>query len=75
VRRHFPHVLAIAAIALGALAIPAAAGATPPANDDFANATVIGGAPFSDAVDITEATAEAGEPQVCNFSSQTIWAV
>ena len=33
----------------------------PPPNDDFANATTISGRPFSDFVDLTAATTEAGE--------------
>jgi PKD repeat protein len=34
----------------------------PPANDDFANATVIDSRPFLDFADLTPATVEAGEP-------------
>jgi hypothetical protein len=34
----------------------------PPANDNFANATPVGGLPFSSSVDATTATLEAGEP-------------
>lgn len=45
----------------------------PPPNDNFANATVIGSLPFSGSVDNTQATIEAGEPQFCNFSQQTVW--
>jgi len=49
--------IAIATVLLGA----GLAGAQP-ANDDCANATPIGALPFSDAVDTTEATTEAGDP-------------
>ena len=34
----------------------------PPGNDNFANATPVGGLPFSSSVDATTATLEAGEP-------------
>jgi len=47
--------------------------AAPPANDDFASATIIGSLPFSDSVDNTEATNESGEPIFCNSSPQTVW--
>jgi hypothetical protein len=53
-RRAFGAVLAL-------LAIAGTAGAQP-ANDDCADATVIAGLPFSDAVDTTAATTEAGDP-------------
>jgi Ca2+-binding RTX toxin-like protein len=49
-----------------------AASALPPANDNFASATVITSLPFNDSVDITEATTEAGEPQLCG-AAQTVW--
>src|SRR3989441_607721 len=42
-------------------------------NDAFANATVVSALPFTDAVDITGATAEAGEPGVCFGPSHTVW--
>jgi len=45
----------------------------PPPNDNFANATEIGGLPFSDIVDNTWATTEPGEPQYCTYSNNTIW--
>jgi hypothetical protein len=44
-----------------------------PANDNFANAEPINSLPFSTAVDNTNATAEFGEPQSCNFPFRTIW--
>jgi PKD repeat protein len=62
--------LALAAIAI---AFPSAALAAPPANDNFADATLISSMPFSDVVDNTEATTEPGEPQHCQFSPQTVW--
>ena len=46
-----------------------------PSNDNFANATVITDPPFSDSVDITDATPEPGEPLACygwGFQN-TIW--
>lgn len=49
----------------------------PAANDAFANATMISVLPFSDAVNITAATMEAGEPpSSCSFGSssqRTVW--
>lgn len=47
--------------------------AAAPANDNFASATVISALPFSDSVDITDATIEPGEPLFCAGSSQTVW--
>jgi hypothetical protein len=63
----------VAVLALATVAIPATANATPPPNDDFANATVISSLPFSDTVNNSEATSEEGEPQVCAFATQTVW--
>ena len=45
----------------------------PPANDNFNDATAIGTLPFSNTVDITDATTEHGEPQYCYYSSKTVW--
>ena len=47
--------------------------AAPPTNDNFDFATIIGALPFSDAVDNTEATTEAGEPQYCISQAHTVW--
>lgn len=47
--------------------------AAAPANDNFANAEVIGSLPFSTSVDNTEATAEANEPIGCSFPTRTVW--
>jgi len=48
-----------------------------PSNDSFGNATVIAALPFSDSVDITDATIEAGErAPSCAFDSssqRTVW--
>ncbi len=58
-----------------AVALPTtgAALAAPPANDNFADATMIGSLPFSGSANSTEATAEFDEPQYCFGSSQTVW--
>src|SRR5438128_883603 len=53
-------------------ASPTIAFAAPPANDNFGSATVIAGLPFSDQVDNTTATLEAGEPP-CSPSPRTVW--
>ena len=47
--------------------------AAPPTNDNFADALVVSSLPFSDVVDITEATTEPNEPQPGNYSPQTVW--
>ncbi len=62
----------IAALALAAVAFPAAALASPPGNDDFANATAISSLPFSDSVNIVEAQYEPGESSNCGVSN-TVW--
>jgi len=50
--------------------------AAPAPNDNFANATVVPGMPFSESVDAAGATTETGEPTGgCNPSNQTIWYV
>ena len=56
------------------LTIPAGASGAPPVNNDFANPTVVTVLPFSDTVDITEATIEPGEP-IANPSQigRTVW--
>jgi hypothetical protein len=43
------------------------------ANDNFANATPITALPFTDSVDISAATLEAGEPTGCYNGQQSIW--
>jgi PKD repeat protein len=49
----------------------------PPPNDDFANSTVIGSLPFSETVDTSAGSVEAGEPiPSCSYTGQpagTIW--
>jgi PKD domain len=49
-----------------ALALPSAGSAAPPSNDDFANATAVGSLPFSESVDLSEATLESFEPNPGN---------
>jgi PKD domain len=61
-RKLLPRLLAATAFVAGALLVPSAASAAPSSNDDFANATVISSLPFSDTVDVTDATSQAGEP-------------
>ena len=64
--------LAIAGLALAALLAPATASAAPPANDDFANATVIASLPFSTTEDTTQATWDASDPSGCS-SNGSVW--
>ncbi|MCY1059326.1 hypothetical protein [Nannocystis sp. SCPEA4] len=50
------------------------ASAQPPPNDNFANATVVPGLPYTDTEDTVDATREAGEPQpTCVTNSHTVW--
>jgi hypothetical protein len=64
----------ILAIVLVIAAMPSAALAAPPTNDNFAQATVIGALPFTDTLVSTEATSEPGEPFPCSGSfPQTVW--
>lgn len=58
-----------------AVALPGAAGATAPLNDDFANATLVDtqSLPYVDTVDISEASVEANEPQNCYMTSHSVW--
>jgi len=75
-RRHFLRALVIAVLALGALLVPATAGAVAPTNDDFANAIPITAVPFSDTQDITAATTEVGEPSPACIGGglqNTVW--
>jgi PKD repeat protein len=68
--------VAVAVLAVGLFAFgPGTAGAAVPTNDNFANATAInpGSLPFSEAVDITDATLEAGEPSGCYIAGKSIW--
>ena len=44
-----------------------------PANDNFADARVIPGVPFSDSASFFEATRENGEPAFCAFQQRTLW--
>jgi len=47
--------------------------AVPPANDNFANAESIMSLPFSASTDITDATIEPGEQQICYSMDRTVW--
>jgi hypothetical protein len=42
-------------------------------NDNFDSATVITSLPFSDVINTAGTSTEAGEPQFCNFMSETVW--
>jgi hypothetical protein len=46
--------------------------AAPPSNDDFDDATVISGLPFSDSIDTTEATTASDDPD-CAGQGPTVW--
>jgi PKD domain-containing protein len=46
---------------------------TPPPNDDFAQAANIASLPYTQSVDTTAATLEAGEPSPCGSTGGTAW--
>jgi len=73
--RHLARALTVAAMVAGALFVPATASAAAPANDGFANATVIepSSLPFGDSVSIDEATLEGGEPSGCYLVGKSVW--
>ncbi len=57
---------------------PMLVGAAAPVNDDIASATMIGGLPFSDTLDTSEATASASDPYsecTYNYLEATVWYV
>jgi len=68
-KRQLLRALMIGAFMLIALGLPATAIAAPPANDNFANATKIGAAPFSSTQDLSTATVQAREPSPSCFSA------
>ena len=67
--------LVVLGAAVLALAATPAASAAPPANDDFDNATIIAALPFTDSVDVREATAADDPATFCSFGAAifTIW--
>ncbi|HMM42063.1 MAG TPA: hypothetical protein PKA95_09195 [Thermomicrobiales bacterium] len=65
---------ALAAVTLLLALAPAAALAAPPANDAFANRTVITSLPYSDTIDMTEATSDPTDPVYCGGPDvATVW--
>lgn len=65
-------IAAAALVALLLLAVDVPAYAAPPSNDDIADATTIGGLPYEDQVDTTEATAAPDDPE-CAENDHTVW--
>ena len=63
----------IATLLIGCTMTAAPAHASPPANDGFDAAAAIAGLPFSDAVDLTEATTEPLEPFGCASIRGDVW--
>src|SRR6185503_17858681 len=47
--------------------------AAPPTNDNFASAELIASSNFSATVEISEASNELNEPQICHFMGRTVW--
>ena len=64
--------LSLPVMAAALLCLGAAPALAAPANDDFAAATPAL-APFSDTVDMTDATTELGEPQFCGYAEKSVW--
>ena len=54
-------------------AVPTAAFSSPPANDNFADASVIATLPFTDSGDLNGTTTEPGEQSFCAFQTETVW--
>ncbi len=61
------------ALALLACVRAGPASASPPSNDFFADAQAISSLPFTDSGDLNGTSTEPGEPQICNFQSQSVW--
>jgi hypothetical protein len=61
-----------ATIGLALVVLPAPAALAQPANDDFANATVISSLPFSTTEDTSQATSGLGDPAECG-NSGSVW--
>lgn len=68
-----PRLMAAMAGSLILLAAPTAAVASPPDNDNFADASVISALPFTDSGDLNGTTTEPGEQSFCVFQPQTVW--
>jgi hypothetical protein len=66
-------VLAALGVAAGLLLAGASNALAAAANDNFAAATPIASLPFSDVADTTGTTTETGEPQFCNFVTNSVW--
>src|SRR5881409_1353197 len=66
--------LVLAAFLAVAVVRPAGVLAASPTNDAFANAAIVASLPFSDTVDVSDATSEPGEPACTGPpEAQTIW--
>jgi hypothetical protein len=66
-------IVAMAALLLGAVAVPASA--APPSNDDRGDAATIGSLPFKITLDTSEATPQDNDPECSGgeFSNPTVW--
>ena len=73
VRRATTLLVATCAMLVACLTLAAGAWASAPANDAFDAATAVAALPLTDSVDMTEATVESGEPQFCQYTSQSAW--
>jgi hypothetical protein len=64
--------MAMIGVALGFIMMATMASAQPPLNDDFDNATLIPGLPFTDAINTSEATTANDDPD-CVGQGPTVW--
>jgi len=74
--RHLPRAglaALLLALLVAFLSSPTSASASPPANDNFADAQAITSFPFSDNGDLSATTLEPGEPQICNGEIGSAW--
>ncbi len=60
-------------IVIALVLVPTAALAAAPSNDDLADAAAITALPYSNTVDVAEATTETGEPSGCGTPDRSVW--
>jgi PKD domain len=68
-----PRTVLVVVFALTALVLPGNGIGAPPTNDNFADATSVTSLPFSQTVEVTEATIETGEPVTWFGQSRSVW--
>lgn len=71
--RHHGHAPLVLLALAAALTLAPTGIAAPPANDNFADATVVSSLPYTQTLSIVEATTESGEPGTPWSVSRTVW--